>query len=222
MKAGITYRLESKAERYERALREVGIEPVRMPPGAAVPLDMASGLVLTGGADINPSCYREDCAPETQDPDDARDEHELRVLREALAAGMPVLAICRGMQLFNVAQGGTLIQHLPTVETHNQPGCEAAHSIRVEPESALARIVGAGEHPVNSRHHQAVARPGDGLIVTGTATDGVIEAMELRGYPFAVAVQWHPEDRILSSEADRRLFEAFAGAVRSFSGSLVR
>lgn len=220
MRTGITFRLESKVVRYEFALREVGIEPVRISPGATPPLDSLDGLVLTGGRDINPARYGQERSPETEDPDDARDELETSVLIQALEAGLPVLAICRGMQLFNVAHGGTLIQHLPSADIHNQktPDAEprkhgAAHLVRVTRNTRLSAITGADELPVNSRHHQAVDRLGQGLIVSALSSDGVIEALERPGEPFAVAVQWHPEDRILVSEADRKLFAAFAKAI---------
>jgi putative glutamine amidotransferase len=203
MRAGVTYRREEKVERYEKALREVGIEPVRIAPGVTPAVDSLDGLVLTGGADINPACYGQAPASETQDPDDARDELELQVLKRALSAGLPVLAICRGMQLFNVAHGGTLIQHLPTAPAHAK-----LHAVRVAPDTRLASIIGPGEHEVNSRHHQAVDEPGKGLLVSAVSSDGVIEALERPGEHFAVAVQWHPEDL-----ADRKLFEAFATSV---------
>jgi putative glutamine amidotransferase len=121
-----------------------------------------------------------------------------------LAAGLPVLAICRGMQLFNVVHGGALTQHL---DSHNSP--DGLHHIHVVPNSRLAAIIGEGEHAVNSRHHQAVGRVGGGLMVSARSGDGVIEALERPGEAFAVAVQWHPEDRVLVSQADRKLFEAF-------------
>ena len=220
MRAGVTFRFEKKVVRYESALRAVGIEPVRIAPDSEPELDSLEGLVLTGGTDINPARYGQPRNPETEDPDDARDELELRVLEAALASGLPVLAICRGMQLFNVAHGGTLIQHLPTADLHSQnmpnaePGRHAAtHEIQIASNTRLAAIVGEGDLAVNSRHHQAVDRAGEGLIVSAVSSDGVIEALERRDQPFAVAVQWHPEDRILVSDADRRLFEAFALAM---------
>jgi putative glutamine amidotransferase len=151
--------------------------------------------------------------------DDARDELEIRLLREALAADVPVLAICRGLQLFNVACGGTLIQHLDSTPVHRQKPQNAeagkhpaAHRIWVGPNTRLAGIMGAGGHDVNSRHHQAIEMKGEGVIVSAISEDGIIEAIEKPGAAFAVAVQWHPEDRIFASDADHRLFEAFAGA----------
>jgi len=220
MKAGVTFRKESKVVRYEIALRAVGIEPVRIAPGSEPELDSLDGLVLTGGTDINPARYGQPRNSETEDPDDARDVLELQALEAALAAGLSVLAICRGMQLFNVAHGGTLIQHLTSAGLHSQnmPDAEpgrhpATHDIRVAGHTQLAAIVGEGGLGVNSLHHQAVDRPGEGLVVSAFSSDGVIEALERPDQPFAIAVQWHPEDRILVSDADRKLFEAFARAM---------
>jgi putative glutamine amidotransferase len=204
MRAGVTYRFEDEVARYESALREVGIEPVRISPVDARSLDSLDGLLLTGGTDVNPARYGEQRHPKTEDPDDPLDELEIGLLRDALTAGLPVLAICRGMQLFNVFHGGTLAQHL-----NSHDSSDALHNIQVVPNSRLAAVIGEGEHQVNSRHHQAVARVGNGLIVSATSSDGVIEALELPGPAFAVAVQWHPEDRILVSDTDRKLFQAF-------------
>jgi len=222
MRAGVTFRFERKAVRYELALREVGIEPVRISPGSEVPFGSLDGLVLTGGTDINPARYGQERGPETEDSDDARDELELRALAYALDRDIPVLAICRGMQLFNVAHGGTLIQHLPSADLHSQlmpkaePGKHgSAHDVEVAGQTRLAEITGAGRHAVNSRHHQAVDRAGNGLVVSAVSTDDVIEAIERPDKRFAVAVQWHPEDRILVSDTDRKLFEAFAYAGRT-------
>jgi putative glutamine amidotransferase len=214
MRVGVTFRYEAKVVPYERALREVGIEPVRISPDAPQSSESIDGLVLTGGTDINPARYGQDRAPETGDPDDARDELEMRLLQDALAAGLPVLAICRGMQLMNVACGGTLIQHLTNTDVHIvKPREAAAHFVHVTNGTCLAAIIGEGEHEVNSRHHQAIDRLGDGLIVSAKSPDGVVEAIENPGESFVLGVQWHPEDRILLSAADRKLFEAFASAL---------
>jgi putative glutamine amidotransferase len=215
MRAGMTFRNESKLGPYEQALREVGIEPVCISLDAPPPIESLDGLVLAGGTDINPARYGQQPAPETDSPDEQRDEVETRLLQDALAQGIPVLAICRGMQLFNVVNGGTLIQHLPAGGPHQLKQRDAvAHTVRVAPGTRLASILGQGDQGVNSRHHQAVDRPGTGLIVSAIAPDGVIEALEKPGDSFAIAVQWHPEDRILASAGDRKLFEAFAEALR--------
>jgi putative glutamine amidotransferase len=217
MRAAVTFgKHEARVGPYERALREVGIEPVQNPES----MQGLDGLLLTGGADIDPKLYGQERIAESDGADDARDELELRLLREALAADVPVFAICRGLQLFNVLCGGTLFQHLPTTNVHRQRPRDAesgmhpaAHEIHVPPGNRLAEIIGAGEHQVNSRHHQAVDRLGSGLIVSATAEDGVVEGLEKPDAGFAVAVQWHPEDRIFVSAADRKLFEAFAAAM---------
>jgi len=216
VRVAVTFGNEAKVGTYELALREAGIEPVRNPES----LDSLDGLLLTGGADINPALYRQERVQESDAADDARDELEIRLLREALAADLPVLGICRGLQLFNVACGGTLVQHLSSTDVHRQkpqnaePGKHpGAHRVWVAPGTRLAEIIGGGGHDVNSRHHQAVECLGQGLIVTAISEDGVIEAIERPGAAFAVAVQWHPEDRIFVNEADRKLFEAFAAAI---------
>jgi len=203
---------EAKMQPYERALRGVGLDPVRNPDS----LDSLDGLLLSGGSDINPKQYGQNNSG-SDEVDDLRDELEIHLLREALAADLPVLAICRGLQMLNVVQRGTLIQHLPTTNVHRQRPKDAeagkhpvAHEISVSPGSGLARTIGSGRHGVNSRHHQAVCRLGDRLIVTARADDEVIEAIEIVDATFAVAVQWHPEDRIFASAADHKLFEAFA------------
>jgi putative glutamine amidotransferase len=214
-----TFGIVTRVEPYEAAMRSVGIEPVRNPES----LDGLDGLLLSGGSDINPRNYGQERLRQSDSPDDARDELEMRLLQEALMADLPVLAICRGLQLFNVFYGGLLTQHLPGSDMHRQKsnGAEAgrhpaAHSIQVKPETQLARIIGAGEHQVNSRHHQGVDRLGPGLTVSAVAPDDVVEGLEVPDATFAVAVQWHPEDRIAVSAADRKLFEAFAAAIATW------
>ncbi len=215
MRVAVTFGNEARLGPYLDALRAVGIEAAGNPES----LDSLDGLLLTGGSDINPARYGQTIAG-SDEVDDARDELEIRLLREALAADVPVLGICRGLQLFNVACGGTLVQHLGSTDVHSQkprgaePGKHpAAHRVWVAPETRLAGIIGGGGHDVNSRHHQAVESMGQGLIVTAISEDGVIEALEKPGAAFAVAVQWHPEDRIFVSAGDRKLFEAFAHAI---------
>lgn len=216
IRVALTYGNEIRVGPYEVALREAGMEPVRNPQS----LDSLDGLLLSGGADINPKLYRQERISESDAADDARDALEIRLLQEALAADVPVLAICRGLQLFNVVCGGTLVQHLSSTEVHRQkpgnaePGKHpAAHRVWVPPGTRLAEIVGPGGHDVNSRHHQAVEIKAEGLNVAAISEDGVIEALEKPDAAFALAVQWHPEDRILVNEADRKLFIAFAEAI---------
>ncbi len=215
MRVAVTFNNPARLGPYLVALDEVGIEAVQNPPS----ITALDGLLLTGGSDVNPKRYGRDNTG-SDEVDDARDELELRLLCEALDLGAPVFAICRGLQVLNVACGGTLVQHLSSTGVHRQkpgdaePGRHpAAHRVWVAPNTRLAGIVGAGGLDVNSRHHQAIESLGQGLAVSAISEDGVIEAIELPGAAFAVAVQWHPEDRILVSEADRKLFEAFAAAL---------
>lgn len=214
LRIGVTFRRADRVVRYERALEHVGLEPVRLAPGLPLTLEGVDGLLLTGGADVNPARYGQSRHPKAEEPDNERDELEFETLRQAFQKELPVLAICRGMQLLNVACGGGLIQHLDTAETHFRPADLDAHQIEIPPGTRLASLMGPGAHVVNSRHHQAVERIGDGLIVSATAGDGVIEAIEKPGEQFVVGVQWHPEDHFLAREIDRKLFEAFAEAVR--------
>jgi putative glutamine amidotransferase len=201
---------EGKIAAYEEALRAVGLEPVRICPGDRTPA--IKGLLLTGGTDVAPALYKQTKEDRTDDPDIFRDTMEQSLLTDALASGLPVFAICRGMQFFNVFRGGTLQQH---IEGHTHPGVKNAHTVEVLPATRLAAIVGAGPHSVNSRHHQAVARLGKGLVVSARSEDGIVEALELPGHRFALAVQWHPEDRIHAAGCDLRLFEAFAATLNS-------
>lgn len=199
---------------YEEALRQAGIECI-----FGTSLDGASGLMLMGGTDVNPARYGEPRHPETEPPDDVRDQLETALLTEALARDLPILAICRGMQILNVQHGGTLVQHLEPVEHHRQQPADKslnAHSIEIVPATKLSRIAG-GElrREVNSRHHQSVARLGHGLVVSATdPRDGVIEAIERPNKRFAVGVQWHPENQTAQKDSiARKLFEAFAAAL---------
>ena len=196
---------EIKRDFYRSALREAGIESVE----TATALDGLDGLMLAGGTDVDPALYGETRRLETDEPDTVRDELEVRLLRDALALDIPVFGICRGLQTFNVAMGGTLHQH---VEGHKFPKQREVHSVAIAPGSLLESILGPGEYMVNSRHHQCAAKIADGLIVTAAAPDGVVEALEAPGRRFVLAVQWHPEAR--TDGPDRKLFDAFAQALR--------
>ncbi|MCP5113941.1 MAG: gamma-glutamyl-gamma-aminobutyrate hydrolase family protein [bacterium] len=217
---GVTFRSPAKAEPYLAALRELGAPCTEITPETPRSIDGLAGLLVTGGgADINPARYHQEPQPETDGPpDDARDEMEAGLIEAAIDAELPLLAICRGMQMFNVVHGGTLNQHLPQAALHRvkpPPGHrhEIVHTINVEPGTALATILGATEHPVNSRHHQGVDRVGANLIVSARAPDGVIEALERPGHPFALACQWHPEESIRTNPGDRKILEAFLAAL---------
>ncbi len=195
---------------YIEALQSAGLEPVLCLPGSQVNLKNFAGLVLGGGADICPSRYGQSPEPETEPPEVERDEMEFQLLAEANASGLPHLAICRGLQLFNVFHGGTLRQHIGY--DHRQKGVADAHPVTVAADTKLGRLAGATEFTVNSRHHQAVDRVAEPLIVSARAADNTVEGLELPSHPFAVAVQWHPEDRVRTHVPDQRLFSAFARA----------
>jgi putative glutamine amidotransferase len=182
------------------------------------------GLLLTGGCDIDPRRYGQEPAPETQKPNPSRDRMEIGLLGEALDRDLPVLAICRGLQLFNVYHGGTLIQHLPgdPHRTRKPPADlgKPVHEVSVAPDTRLAAILGEGRHSVNSRHHQAVDKLGTHLRISAKSVgDGIVEGLELPDKAFAVAVQWHPEDQARTDQTQLKLFQAFARAVESRSGA---
>ncbi len=214
-RVGVTASKEKYAQTYVDALRRFGVEPMVITPESPDGiLELFDGLVLTGGSDINPKLYGEEPAPETEKPNDERDAFEMKVLKEALARNMPVLAICRGIQMLNVLKKGTLIQHLPTVTTHRQntllgdDKSAYAHAVDIMPRTKLAKIIGT-DTVVNSRHHQAIGKLGKGLKVTAVAGDGTVEAVQVRGKKFAIGVQWHPENQVGKSDAADKLFQAF-------------
>jgi gamma-glutamyl-gamma-aminobutyrate hydrolase PuuD len=170
---------------------------------------------LTGGSDVNPALYWHGRSEQCGEPDDERDAFELELLSDALARDLPILAICRGMQLFNVAHsGGTLKQHIEGHEVRDRDPAESTHDVEPATGTRLAAIFGATPLPVNSRHHQAVDAVGTGLLVSAlSCADSVIEALERPDLRFALAVQWHPEDQIRRYPRQLRLFEAFAGSL---------
>jgi putative glutamine amidotransferase len=214
MRAGLTFRLPKKAEPYAEALRRAGVEPVLISPEAPRPLAGLDGLVISGGSDVDPARYGEAPHATTSDVDRERDAMEAALIEQAFETDLPLLAICRGLQLVNVVRGGTLIQHLENTELHRVKNVAEVHRIEVIPGTRLAAILGTESRMVNSRHHQAVGRVGAGLRVSATAPDGIVEALEDPLKRFAIAVQWHPEERIDIGAHDRALFEAFAAALR--------
>jgi len=183
-----------------------------MAASAGAVVSVLDALVLSGGGDVDPAWYGAAPHRATAGVNRQRDESELALLAAALEAEVPVLAICRGLQVLNVHLGGSLIQHLPDVVGHtgHQPaaGCFGPTDVTVEPGSLLSKILDPSI-TVACSHHQAVDRPGEGLLVTASATDGVVEAVELASAPFVVGVEWHPEQ-----DGDLRLFEALVRAAR--------
>ena len=205
---------------YVRSVELAGGRPLLVPPvegGVEETLDALDGLVLSGGADIDPSAYDAEPHPQTTITYPDRDRAERALLEAALAREMPVLAICRGMQMLNVVHGGDLDQHLPERlghEGHREtPGVFSEHEVRLEPGSRTASIVGP-RTAVKSSHHQGLGEVGKGLDVVGWAEDGTVEAIEDPGRRFALGVLWHPEEG-----EDKRLFEALVEEARAYKST---
>jgi len=190
------------------------LSPELGPQGAVEALQACDGLLLTGGADIAPARYGASPSPSLGQVDEARDAAELALYASARASQLPILAICRGLQVVNVAHGGTLWQDLPSERpgpvTHVQTGPrhERTHGVRLEPGTRTSDVLGAVAVRTNSMHHQAVRELGAGLRASGWAEDGVIEAMEGTDGGWLVAVQWHPEEH-RPEPPDEALFRAF-------------
>lgn len=209
-------------ENYLTAVVDSGAIPLPLPHALDFPeqyIHMIDGLVVTGGAfDVPPELYGDKTLHPATTLKQKRTAFESAVLRGMLALGKPVLGICGGMQLMNVILGGSLIQHIPdevpNALAHEQPNprSEAGHTVKVYRNTLLAQVTGGGEIPVNSAHHQAVKSVGSGVVISGVAPDGVIEAIEYAAHPFFLGVQWHPEYYV--SEADKRIFAAFVEACK--------
>jgi putative glutamine amidotransferase len=199
---------------YVAAVIRVDAYPVLLPPCPRDPgqvLEVLDGLVITGGPDLDPDRYAAARHPKTGPPRPDRDAWELALAERALAVGLPLLAICRGLQVLNVALGGTLHQHLPDVVGHegHRPavGQMGTTAVSLQPGSTFSEILGPTTS-VLCHHHQAIDRIGAGLRPVGYASDGTIEAVECTGHPFGLGIQWHPED----NPGDDRLFAALAVA----------
>jgi putative glutamine amidotransferase len=223
-----TTRLDGGARRvrlntsYLTAVERAGGIPLVIPPLASVAdatrvLDAADALLLSGGEDIEPARYGATPHPKLEEVNLARDATEIALTAAARERAMPTLAICRGLQLVNVALGGSLIQDIPSERpnainhTPNVPRDQRAHEIKIEPSSRLGAMFGNQSYRVNSIHHQAADRVAEGLRATAWAPDGIIEGLEWHnGDWWLVAVQWHPEE--LNGE-DEKLFEAFVASV---------
>jgi putative glutamine amidotransferase len=233
---GITPRIITKEQfpmigsprSYIRALSAVGALPVVLPVAVdsdtmETLLDRVDGVVFSGGGDIETERFNGLPHEKIYDINPERDQMEVDVVEMVLRRKMPFLGICRGIQLLNVALGGTLYTHildqLPGALDHSFKDGRApedlVHTIRLEPASHLAQIIGKPEIEVNSLHHQGVWQVGEGLAVTGCAPDGLVEAVELPGYPFGIAVQWHPEWLPEQTHATR-LFAAFIAAAQAY------
>jgi putative glutamine amidotransferase len=220
----IPFRHAKKVTPYEEAVRSGGMEPLAVFVSDPISLNDFDGLCLMGGTDVNPRHYGAAPHGETDAPDDERDEIELGLIKEALERDMPILAICRGLQILNVQHGGTLIQHLADAARHHpdvKDKAAPAHGVRFEPGSLLRDVVEAEKWDVNSRHHQAADRIGTGLRVSARSEpDGVVEGLERPDKRFVLAVQWHPEDQVIAHPVQLRLFERFAEALERYRPSL--
>jgi putative glutamine amidotransferase len=220
----------SKLEDYVASVEATGAKTrvLEVTESPRAVLKEVDGLLLTGGGDVDPVFYGEERHPATEDAEPGRDEFEIDLARRALADDIPLLAICRGAQVLNVAAGGTLVQDIPTAVqselTHSVkvPKNVECHDITLQPGSKLAQSLGERVDAecscrVNSRHHQAVGRPGAGLVVSARAADGVVEGIEKPDHRFCIGVQWHPENFWETGEF-RPLFDSFVAAARERSG----
>ena len=211
---------------YRSALERAGAVIRELTPADALPdaLLACDGLMLTGGVDVDPALYGDTERHPTVETDPARDAYELPLARVALDHGLPLLAICRGAQVLNVAAGGTLIQDIPDllpgtlVHSKMEPRNAMAHDVTVAPNSCLAALLAdrmrdAGTVAVNSRHHQSVKVVAPGFVISATAPDGVVEAIERSAAPFCLGVQWHPEN-FWSTGEFQPLFDGLVAAAR--------
>lgn len=204
---------------YVRALERAGAIPVLIPPQPLTPEEAGQvvarfdGIVIAGGNDVDPSHYGATAHERTVVAGGERDALELATVKAAAESALPTLAICRGLQVLNVARGGTLIQHLPDVLGHDEhspvPGGYGNHEVELEEGSQLASILSWRRAGVPAHHHQAIEVIGEGLRATAHTRDGIVEAVEDPSRPFLIGVQWHPE-----AGEDPAIFEAFVAAAR--------
>jgi gamma-glutamyl-gamma-aminobutyrate hydrolase PuuD len=206
---------------YVRAIEHAGGRPLLVPPsedGIEETVDAFDGVIFSGGSDLDPEMYGQEAHLETYGIVEQRDRAELALLEAALARDMPVLAICRGSQVLNVALGGDLVQHLPDVvgdEKHKHtPGEYADHEVEVHPDTRLSSLLGE-RAPVKSHHHQGFGRIGEGLREAARADDGTVEALEDPSRRFTIGVLWHPE-----AGEDMRLFQELVAEAERYRGTV--
>jgi putative glutamine amidotransferase len=208
---------------YVNAIQQAGGIPVLLTPHLSLDArirlwEHLSALVLSGGGDVDPARFGEARHPSLIDVSGARDDLEIDLTRRAIEHGVPLLAICRGIQVLNAALGGTLYQDIPSdpgspiAHSQTEPRAQSTHAVKVQEGTRLAAILGRLEVDVNSFHHQAIKRPGHGLRVVAAAPDGIVEGVELAGHPFVVGVQWHPEELTGHDPSARNLFAAVVEA----------
>jgi putative glutamine amidotransferase len=214
---------------YVESVRLAGGDPVVLDLTAAVATEQlanADGLLLTGGGDVDPIHYNEPRHETFSAAEPGRDDAELSLAREAMARRLPILAICRGVQVLNVAAGGSLVQDIPSAITdavdHRPavPPAGPAHLIAITPGTHLAGLIASDladdAAVVNSRHHQSVGRVAPGFVVSAVAPDGVVEGIEAPDQPFCLGVQWHPENFVASGDF-KALFRGLVDAARRFA-----
>jgi putative glutamine amidotransferase len=209
---------------YVDALRRAGAVPVVIPPqpeNAAAVLENLDGLVLAGCYDCDPALYGEEKHPSVEPMDIRRQENELALAKAARDRGIPTLGICLGLQMMNVAAGGTLVQDIDSqmdtpIQHFSEPESRVRHAVAIQPGTQLASILRESEMNVNSSHHQAIRNVGRGFRVTAEAPDGIVEGLEDPRLPFYLGVQWHPEDMAGENSA-AKLFGAFVAAAREFA-----
>ncbi len=211
---------------YVDCVRDAGGLPVLLPSLGAEPelaaeeyLDRVGGLLLTGGEDVHPSFYGEAARPELEEVDEVRDRFEIALARAAHRRGIPTLSICRGVQVANVALGGSLVQDIPSQTgsaVRHRPGSGEpmpTHEVEVVAGTRLRHVLGVDRARVNSHHHQSAGRVAPGLRVAARSSDGVIEALEDPRHPYFLGVQWHPE-KAAEDPLSRAVFRAFLDACR--------
>jgi len=213
----VIYREADRVLPYRDALLAAGLNPVMRAANGPLSLRDSEGLVLTGGSDVDPRLYGETRQAETEQPDGERDALEASLLEEALAQDLPILAICRGLQILNVCQGGTLIQHLNPSDRHQRTGADRelpVHPVTIQPNTLLSTIAGTDTWLVNSRHHQAVRTVAANLRVSAfDPEDWTVEALEHPDRRFVLAVQWHPEDQARIDTGQLKIFQSFGEAI---------
>ncbi len=215
-------------DRYVSALQRAGARPVLLPPTSAAPPEEAlapfAGLLLAGGGDIEPAYYGAAPHPDVYGTHAERDEAELALVRGAMEMGLPTMLICRGLQILNVATGGTLHQHLPDIEgmhPHGLPvtGASVFHHVKVASGTRLAAVSSRETLFCTSHHHQGIDRLGEGLVPTAWSDDGLVEGVEPEADgPWVMGVQWHPEMTAADDASQQSLFDGFVDQARQYSG----